>query len=182
MLSWLLFYTSIFGMTRTPQLDIADPGGLVRSQVVESPDAAVRIALNGAESHRTLSGRFLAEFFGSGVQHIALASADIFKTAERLAATGVDLLTVGENYYDDLDARFDLAPELTARLRANRILYDRDGEGEYFQLYTTPFAGRFFFEIVERRKGYTGYGAANAPIRLAAQRFASPDMSSNAHI
>ena len=27
----------------------------------------------------------------------------------------------------------------------------------------------FFFEIVERRGGYAGYGAKNAPIRLAAQ-------------
>ncbi len=39
---------------------------------------------------------------------------------------------------------------------------------EYFQIYTRAFAKRFFFEIVERR-GYDGYGAANAAVRLAAQ-------------
>ncbi len=47
-------------------------------------------------------------------------------------------------------------------------LYDRDAVGEYFQLYSRSFAKRFFFEVVERR-GYAGYGASNAIIRLAAQ-------------
>jgi 4-hydroxyphenylpyruvate dioxygenase-like putative hemolysin len=46
------------------------------------------------------------------------------------------------------------------------ILYDRDSDGEYFQLISRAFAKRFFFEIVERR-GYRGFGAANAAIRLA---------------
>jgi 4-hydroxyphenylpyruvate dioxygenase len=169
MLSWLLFYTAIFEMDRTPQVDVADPAGLVRSQVVENRERTVRIALNGAESHRTLSGRFLSEFFGSGVQHIAFASADILASAKLLQASGIEVLSVPENYYDDLEARFDLAPELLDSLRASRLLYDQDEAGEYFQLYTSPFADRFFFEIVQRKNGYLGYGATNAPIRLAAQ-------------
>ena len=49
-----------------------------------------------------------------------------------------------------------------------RILYDREGEGEFFQVYTHAFDERFFFEIVQRRN-YLGFGAANAAIRLAAQ-------------
>jgi 4-hydroxyphenylpyruvate dioxygenase len=169
MLSWLLFYTSIFELTRTPQVDVADPGGLVRSQVVENRTRTVRIALNGAQSHRTLSGRFLSEFFGSGVQHIAFASDNIFTTARYLQAGGVEALSIPDNYYDDLEARFGLKPELLDMMRESRVLYDRDDAGEYFQLYTAPFGDRFFFEVVERRSGYGGYGAANAPIRLAAQ-------------
>lgn len=53
-------------------------------------------------------------------------------------------------------------------LRAHNILYDRDGTTEYLQAYTKTFEDRFFFEIVERH-GYRGFGATNAPIRLAAQ-------------
>lgn len=170
MLSWLLFYTSIFAMEKTPELDIADPAGLVRSQVVQTPDRRVRIALNGSQSHRTMAGRFLSEFFGSGVQHIAFACADIFATAERLKARGLALLPIPANYYDDLEARFALDPDLVDRLRSAGMLYDRDeAAGEYLQLYTLPFAERFFFEIVERRNGYQGFGSANAAIRLAAQ-------------
>jgi 4-hydroxyphenylpyruvate dioxygenase len=48
------------------------------------------------------------------------------------------------------------------------VLYDRAGDAEFFQVYTTTLEGGFFFEIVERRR-YSGFGAVNAPIRLAAQ-------------
>lgn len=168
MLSWLLFYTAIFDMTKTPELDIADPAGLVRSQVVRNADGTVRVALNGSQSHRTLSARFLSEFFGSGVQHIAFSTGDIFDTARRLKASGMTVLPISGNYYDDLEARFALDAETIKALSGNNILYDRDETGEYFQIYTPSFADRFFFEIVERRT-YEGFGAVNAPIRLAAQ-------------
>ncbi len=168
MLSWLLFYTAIFDMTKTPELDIADPAGLVRSQVVRNADGAVRIALNGSQSHRTLAARFLSEFFGSGVQHIAFSTGDIFATARQLEAGGMTVLPISGNYYDDLEARFALGAKTIKALRGSNILYDRDETGEYFQIYTPSFADRFFFEIVERRT-YEGFGAVNAPIRLAAQ-------------
>jgi 4-hydroxyphenylpyruvate dioxygenase len=66
-----------------------------------------------------------------------------------------------------VEARFGLDPDLTERLKAANILYDRDEHGEYFQLYSGTFGEGFFFEIVERR-GYLGYGAANAIFRIAA--------------
>ena len=168
MLTWLLFYTSLFDLAKTPQQDVIDPGGLVKSQVVESADGALRIALNASQSSRTLSSRFLSEAFGSGVQHIAFATDDILATARRLAENGVKLLPIPANYYDDLDAKIDLGPARIEALRRHGILYDRDGGAEYLQAYTRTFEDRFFFEIVERR-GYRGFGAANAPIRLAAQ-------------
>jgi 4-hydroxyphenylpyruvate dioxygenase len=168
MLSWLLFYTSLLDVQKTPQLDITDPGGIVRSQVVETTDGTLRIALNASQSPRTQSSRFLNEYFGSGVQHIAFATDDIVVAAKALQANGVDILTIPKNYYDDLEARVDLPAERLKILKANNILYDRDADGEYMQLYTRSFKDLFFFEIVERR-GYKGFGAINAPIRLTAQ-------------
>jgi 4-hydroxyphenylpyruvate dioxygenase len=168
MLTWLLFYTSLFDVRKTPVQDVLDPGGIVHSQVVETGDGALRLVLNASQSQHTLSARFLNDLFGSGVQHIAFATDDIFRTVERLRAAGVELLPIPENYYDDLDARIDLPGGALERLRVNNVLYDRHGEGEYFQAYTKDFDGGFFFEIVQRR-GYAGFGAANAPIRLAAQ-------------
>lgn len=169
MLSWLLFYTSLFDLERTPTLDVADPGGLVRSQVVQTADGSVRIALNGTQSRRTMSGRFLTEFLGSGVQHIAFACEDLLATAARLRARGLAMLPIPDNYYDDLGAKFGLDPDFLEQLRQAGALYDRDDEGEYLQIYTKAFDERFFMEIVERRAGYRGFGAANASIRLAAQ-------------
>jgi 4-hydroxyphenylpyruvate dioxygenase len=168
MLTWVLFYTSLLDLKKTGEQDVLDPGGLVKSQVVQSPDGALRIALNASQSVRTQSSRFLSEAFGSGVQHIALATNDIAATVARLEANGVDLLSIPENYYDDLEAKTDLSAARIDELRAHNILYDRDGGAEYLQVYTKTFEERFFFEIVERR-GYAGFGAANAPIRLAAQ-------------
>jgi 4-hydroxyphenylpyruvate dioxygenase len=167
-LSWLLFYTSLLDVRKTPQLDITDPGGIVRSQVVETADGALRIPLNASQSMRTQSSRFLNEYFGSGVQHIAFATDDIVATARHLKANGVETLRIPENYYDDLEARVDLDAARLAELKANNILYDKDDNGEYLQLYTRSFKDLFFIEIVERR-GYKGYGAINAPIRLNAQ-------------
>ena len=34
MLTWLLFYTSLLDLAKTPEQDVLDPGGLVKSQVV----------------------------------------------------------------------------------------------------------------------------------------------------
>jgi 4-hydroxyphenylpyruvate dioxygenase len=168
MLSWLLFYSSLLDVAKPPQLDVIDPGGIVRSQVVQTADGTLRIALNASQSQRTLSSRFLTHYFGSGVQHVAFATDDIVATVKRLRANGVAMLSIPENYYDDLEARSDLSADRLDVLRANGILYDRDEGGEYLQAYTRSFQDLFFFEIVQRR-GYKGFGAVNAPIRLAAQ-------------
>lgn len=167
-LSWQLFYLTLFDMAKTAQVEIADTLGLVYSQAVESPGKGVRITLNGSQGSQTLSSRFVQHYFGAGVQHIAFACPDIFAAARAAAANGLAVLAIPENYYDDIEARFGLDPALVHELRAHNILYDRDGEAEYLQLYSRAFGRRVFFEIVERR-AYTGYGAANAVIRLAAQ-------------
>jgi 4-hydroxyphenylpyruvate dioxygenase len=173
MLSWLLFYTSLLDVRKTSQVDVTDPGGIVRSQVVQTTDGALRIAMNASQSQRTQSSRFLNEYFGSGVQHIAFATDDIVATTVKLKANGVEILNIPENYYDDLEARVDLPAERLDVLKANNILYDKDADGEYLQIYTQSFKDLFFLEIVERR-GYKGFGAINAPIRLNAQSRLAP--------
>ena len=125
--------------------------------------------LNGSQSQHTGAARFLSESFGSGVQHVAFRTDDIFASAAAVRARGLAVLPVPDNYYEDLDARFVLADGLLDRMRAENILYDRDADGgEFFQLFTRTFDDRFFFELVERRN-YTGFGAPNAAIRLAVQ-------------
>ena len=74
----------------------------------------------------------------------------------------------------------DVSPETVERLRAGNILYDSEAEGEYFQVYTRTLEGGFFFEIVQRR-AYRGFGAVNAPIRLASQTRLAPSKTLPAH-
>src|SRR5580704_12798669 len=168
MLLWEQFYTGLFDVKRAPQLEIADPLGLVKSQVLQTKDGSLRLVLNASTATQTMSSRFLSEFFGAGVQHIAFSCDDILKTVSAMRAAGATFLTIPDNYYDDIDSRFELDPELIKAMKDNGILYDRDDAGEFFQIYTHAFEERFFFEIVQRR-GYKGFGAPNAGIRLAAQ-------------
>lgn len=166
--SWLLFYHSVFGFKPTQPLDIADPAGLIQSQVVESAGQGVRIVLNTSQNQDTLASRFLTEHIVGGIQHIAFSTDRIFEVAEQFIQQGITLLPIPENYYDDLEARFDLDLDVLGSLKKYNILYDRSEDGEFFQIYTQTIANRFFFEVVERRS-YEGYGASNTPVRLAAQ-------------
>ncbi|MBB3192240.1 bifunctional sugar phosphate isomerase/epimerase/4-hydroxyphenylpyruvate dioxygenase family protein [Halomonas cerina] len=168
LLGWQLFYHTVFGFEAEPEHEIVDPHGMMVSQAVNSPDRSIRLPLTVSQAQDTQPGRFLSEFRG-GVQQIAFASRDIFATVDELKARGLPLLKIPQNYYDDLEARFDLDEELLNALRSRNILFDRNDQGDFFHAYTETFSGRFFFEIVERRGRYNQFGEANAGIRLAAQ-------------
>jgi 4-hydroxyphenylpyruvate dioxygenase len=167
--TWILFYRAVLGMEPGASLELTDPYGLVRSCGVASANRTVRAVLNVSQSRSTQMARTIAVQGGASVHHVAFACADIFATMGKLAAGGAKFVPISSNYYDDLVARFDLDAALVARMRAHGILYERAGDGEYFHAYTQSFADRFFFEIVQRNGDYDGYGALNAPARMAAQ-------------
>ena len=77
-------------------------------------------------------------------------------------------LAIPRNYYDDLLARFDLPPAEVETMAELGLLHDRDATGDFTHFYTATVGG-VFFEVVQRRGGYDGYGAPNAGVRLAAQ-------------
>lgn len=168
MAGFLLFWRAVFGFTAQAQFELPDPYGLIRSRAMVSTDGTVRLPLNISESRETATGRFVSAYAGAGVQHIAFASADVTGAATAMAERGVPALSIPANYYDDLAARLGLDDPDLDRLRARNLLYDRDDLGSFTHFYTDSFQDRFFFEIVERR-GYQGFGAANAAIRIAAQ-------------
>ncbi|GAA4912310.1 sugar phosphate isomerase/epimerase and 4-hydroxyphenylpyruvate domain-containing protein [Streptomonospora salina] len=159
-----LFYRSVLGLEPDASLEVAAPDGLVRSRALSS-GGGLRIALNVS-----VLGRGSRADAAGGAQHIAFACDDVFAAAEAMRAAGVAPLTIPDNYYEDLAARTDLAPAVRERMRENGILYDRAGTGEFFHFYTPMLDNRLFFEAVQRTGGYTGYGAANAAIRMAAHR------------
>jgi 4-hydroxyphenylpyruvate dioxygenase len=156
----ILFYTSVLGLIAAPATEVAGPRGLVRSQVMSSADGTIRLPLNVAPP--VLDETSLP-------QHVAFACRDVAALAVRARDHGLRFLPVPANYYDDLAARFGLPAAQISRLRELNLLYDRDGRGEFVHFYTATI-GEVFLEFVERRGGYDGYGAVNAPVRLAAQR------------
>ncbi len=135
--------------------EVASPDGLVHSRAFERD--GVRLAFNAP----VLNGH------GPRLEHVAFACDDVRTRARALREDGVELLDIPGNYYDDLEARWQID---TGELRELGLLYDRDsGGGELLHAFTRA-SGHVFFEVLERRGGYSGYGAANTPIRMAAQR------------
>ncbi|MEU7718725.1 bifunctional sugar phosphate isomerase/epimerase/4-hydroxyphenylpyruvate dioxygenase family protein [Streptomyces tibetensis] len=157
-----LFHRGVLGLGGRESVDVADPYGLMRSRAVTNADGTVRIALTvgAAPTDDTVHA-----------QHVALVTDDVVTAARRFREAGGTLLPVPANYHDDLAARFEFADGELETYRDLGILYDRDAHGVFRHCYTRT-VGRVFFELVQRDGGYRGYGAANAPVRLAAQHTA----------
>lgn len=163
-----LFHRALAGLRVITATDVPGPEGLVRSRVLSTEDRAVRLPLNVAPPASVERGAATAPG-----QHVAFACRDAAALAARMRDDGMAVLTMPQNYYDDLAARFDLTAERIEELRRLNLAYDRDGDGEYVHFYTRTI-GSVFFEFVQRIAGYDGYGAGTAPVRLAAQSVLAP--------
>ena len=164
----VLFYTSALALEPQPFAEVPSPSGLVRSQVMLTADRAVRLVLNLAPVIQQDGAEAGTAHRKTYQEHIAFAVDDLEETARAARDRGLDFLQIPANYYEDLDARFDLDPAFLATLRELNLLYDRDADGEFLHFYTAT-VGSVFFEMVERRGSYDGYGAPNAPVRHAVQ-------------
>jgi 4-hydroxyphenylpyruvate dioxygenase len=151
-----LFYRAVLALEPDGGEEVVSPDGLMRSRALSG--GGVRLALNVS---------VLAEHGPAELQHVAFATADVADAVRRAKAAGVPLLEIPGNYYDDLQARLGVD---TSELRELGLLYDRDERGGELLHAFTRTRGRVFFELLERRGGYAGYGAANTSIRMAAQR------------
>ncbi|SMG01132.1 4-hydroxyphenylpyruvate dioxygenase [Burkholderia singularis] len=168
--AWVLFFKTVFGFEAERNWLVPDPYGLVRSRAVRNADGSVRIALNASVDRHTALVESLHRYRGSGLNHVAFRTDDIATAIAEFAADGVPFLRIPRNYYDDLAARYALPDDTIEHLSRHNLLYDRDETGgEFLHAYTELVDNRFSFELVERRGGYDGYGAANAAVRLAAQ-------------
>lgn len=164
-LSTSLLYKALFDLEITQPLDLIDPYGIVVSRTATSKDKGIRLPFNMSRSFRASSGRFRDAHNGSGVQHIALKCDNIIEYVKNISPEYI--LSIPENYYDDLEARFDFDSGFVENLRRYNLMYDRSETGDFLHLYTTSING-LFFEIVQRNK-YANYGEVNAQVRMAAQ-------------
>jgi 3-dehydroshikimate dehydratase len=151
-----LFYRAVLALNVDGGEELASPDGLVRSRALDH--GGIRLALNVP---------LLPDHGPAELQHVAFATDDVKAAVRRARDAGVAMLAIPENYYDDLEARLGLD---TTELRELGLLYDREPAGGELLHAFTAARGRVFFELLERRGGYAGYGAANTPIRMAAQR------------
>lgn len=165
---WTEYFRNLFGGSLVQTWDEDDVGSTFSGMRLSVWRAANR-ALTGVFVEPVKSRNpsqvqeYLEAFHGSGVQHIAFASDDIFAAVAAMRAAGVAFVAYPATYYANLRKAGELPHSLIERLEEHHILCDRQGQAYLFQTFTKPFGDRptFFYEIIQRRANYEGFGQDN---------------------
>jgi 4-hydroxyphenylpyruvate dioxygenase len=161
---WANFYKKIFNFFEIRYFDIkGEKTGLV-SYALSSPCGKIKIPLNESKDDKSQIAEYLDEYKGEGIQHIALATNDIYTSIEKLRQQGVKFLSTPDSYYEMIAERVKGHREEIARMQKNQILIDGTVEDHkekiLLQIFTENVIGPIFFEIIQR-KGNDGFGEGN---------------------
>ena len=164
---WVEFYERVFGFVLLRHFDdeaISTEYSALMSKVVWDGSGVIRLPINEpAKGRRKSQIEEYVEFYrGAGVQHIAIATADLVATVAAARSRGMGLMRVPHTYYDDV---FERVPDLDAdvdELERLNILVDQDEGGHLLQIFTRMMQDRptVFYEFIERR-GAIGFGEGN---------------------
>jgi 4-hydroxyphenylpyruvate dioxygenase len=164
---WVNFYEHVMGFRNILSFDdkdISTEYSALMSKVMSNGNGFVKFPINEpAEGKKKSQVEEYLEFYkGEGVQHVALATADIVDTVTQLRDRGVEFLQIPSSYYADLLERVGAIDEDIRPLQELGILVDRDEEGYLLQIFTKPVEDRptVFFEIIQR-KGAKSFGKGN---------------------
>lgn len=164
---WVKFYEEVMGFQNILTFDDSDISteySALMSKVMSNGNGFVKFPINEpAEGKRKSQVEEYLDFYnGEGVQHVAIATADIVKTVTELQNRGIEFLTIPESYYKDVLERVGAIDEDLEPLSKLGILIDRDEEGYLLQIFSKPLQDRptLFFEIIQR-KGAKSFGKGN---------------------
>ena len=161
------WYEKVMGFANILTFDdkqITTEYSALMSKVMSNGNGYVKFPINEPAEGKKKSQieEYLDFYEGEGVQHIAIATADIISTVRELKSRGVEFLETPDSYYEELFDRVGKIDEDIAPLQELKILVDRDEEGYLLQIFTKPVEDRptLFFEIIQR-KGAKSFGAGN---------------------
>jgi 4-hydroxyphenylpyruvate dioxygenase len=160
---WASFYERLFNFRETRFFDIQGKATGLKSRAMTSPCGKIRIPINEPSDAKSQIQEYLDTYRGEGIQHIALATDDIYETVEALGKNQVKFMDTPDTYYAALDKRVAGHGEDLERLKHRRILIDgapRKNIGLLLQIFTDTVIGPIFFEIIQR-KGNQGFGEGN---------------------
>ena len=159
---WADFYRRIANFREIRYFDIEGKLTGLRSRAMTAPCGKIRIPINESADGSSQIEEFLRDYHGEGIQHIALASDDIYATVRQLRANGVQFMHTPDTYYARVDSRLVGHGEPLAQLRELNILIDGapQDDGILLQIFTHTVIGPIFFEIIQR-KGNQGFGEGN---------------------
>ena len=160
---WARFYERIFNFREIRYFDIKGQATGLHSRAMTSPCGKIRIPINEPTDTKSQIQEYLEAYRGEGIQHIALATDDIFACVETLRSNTIQFMDTPDSYYEAIDKRVPNHGEAVQRLKRNRILIDGapdKGQGLLLQIFTETVIGPIFFEIIQR-KGNEGFGEGN---------------------
>ena len=164
MKEWAEFYENLFGFREMRYFDIEGKLTGLKSKAMTSPCGKIRIPINESSDDKSQIAEYLDLYHGEGIQHIALGTADIYSTVERMKSDQVAFQDTTETYYDLIERRLPGHGENLDKMRSLRILLDgtsNDASRELLlQIFTQTVIGPIFFEIIQR-KGDQGFGEGN---------------------
>jgi len=166
---WAEYFNKTMGFETFVDFKAGDIGtkySALLSKVVRSKDSKIRNPINEPFEGMKKSQieEYIEQYYGSGVQHIAIQTNDIVSTIAALRKNGVEFLDVPDTYYDKMRSRDDIKIEESIDdLQKHRILFDYESDGYLLQLFTKPIGDRptFFFEFIQRHGNSQGFGKGN---------------------
>ena len=135
------------------------------SRAMSAPDGKIRIPLNEEATQGGQIEEFLMAYNGEGIQHIAFATDDIFKTWDQLKVLGLPFMTAPpETYYEMLEERLPGHGEPVNELQSRGILLDGSTKQNdpriLLQIFSEAMVGPVFFEFIQRKRD-EGFGEGN---------------------
>ena len=164
---WVAFFERVLGFKQLVHFDdraISTEYSALMSKVMQNGSGRIKFPINEPAEGRRKSQieEYLDFYYGPGVQHLALNTADIITTVRGLEERGVEFLKTPSNYYETVLDRVGPIAEDIHELEKLGILIDHDDEGYLLQVFSKPVVNRptVFFEVIER-KGARGFGEGN---------------------
>lgn len=157
---WSDFYKSIFGFTEVRYFDIRGQKTGLTSFALRSPDGSFSIPINEGNEAKSQIEEYLRDYRGPGVQHIALLTANLPDSVEKMQGSGIETLDIAPNYYEEVFQRVPQVTEDRERLQRLQILVDGDEEGYLLQIFTRNLFGPIFIEMIQR-KNHQAFGEGN---------------------
>ena len=164
---WANWFEQTLGFTNLIHFtddDISTEYSALMSKVMQNGSGKCKFPINEPAEGRKRSqiAEYLDYYYGPGVQHVAMNTADICATVRELRQRDVDFLRVPDTYYEDLLDRVGPIDEDLQELQELGILVDRDEDGYLLQIFTGPMQDRptLFYEVIERH-GARGFGQGN---------------------
>lgn len=165
--TWYKFYADTFNFKEIRFFDIQGKYTGLTSRALTSPCGKIRIPINESSDDKSQIEEYLREYKGEGIQHIAVATDDIYAGTDLISDAGMEFMPAPpEAYYQMSPRRVNGHTEPLDAMMKHGILIDGEGViggGEtriLLQIFSKTVIGPIFFEFIQR-KGDDGFGEGN---------------------